>query len=139
MLESKLRKPEVTPGVEVRLGNGELWLIPELAFMPRSIVFGETPDGVKPIGFRPTEQAQRLSDCIGSIFDALAAATDTNAGHANIDLAVASEAAYLLLAVNYNITPDVVSAAGLINESVLLPMLMAAMGQKKKAASAAQS
>lgn len=128
-LEAQLRKPEMIAGESVLLGNGERWTIPCVPFLPKAVLFTPGEDGAVAFSEKTTHPKYlKMCEALVSLLDDVYAQGEASI----IEMPAKSyETAYQLLAINYNITPDVVNACGLFTETNILPLLVAALGQKK--------
>ena len=143
-MEQELRRPEQVGDEWVELGNGERWRVPSLDVFPLTLHFAETDDGKIEASETLDAATLQLAADVRRVFDEIYEASqelkrDSDAEPSGGDFMFAASVVYRLLATNYKLTPDLVNMTGLIQTSHVVPVILAAYGQKKKATESATS
>lgn len=137
-MERELRRPEQVGDEFIELGNGERWRIPSLDVFPLTLNFEENDDGEIEASETLDAATLQLAADVRRVFDEIYEASqeqkrDPDAEPSGGDFMFAASVVYRLLAMNYKLTPDLVNMTGLIQTSHVVPVILAAYGQKKKA------
>lgn len=143
-MEKELRRSEQVGDEWVELGNGERWRVPSLDVFPLTLQFEETDDGGIEASETIDPETLQLAADVRRVFDEIYEASqeqkrDPDAEPSGGDFMFAASVVYRLLAINYNLTPDLVNLTGLIQVSHVVPVILAAYGQKKTAIESAMS
>lgn len=143
-MEKSLRRDNLVGDERVKLGNGELWMVPALPLFPLTMQFRETDAGGIEAFDAIDPDVVDLAVDVEKVFNEIYEASkeiDANpdAEPSGDDFGFAAAVAYRLLAVNYKLTPDLVNLTGLIQTTHVVPVILAAYGQKKTAIQSLES